>query len=88
MRLPPRPWFITPNARPPRATSRRASWSGQRQNASWVEMFASVSESPSATMPPVSADASTSMPLTKYQSSVIRPTGITASAEKSPGGEM
>ena len=70
-----------------RAMRRRASWSGQRQNASCVEILASVSKSPTATMPPVSAGAHTSMPVTKYQSSVIRPTGITSAAEKSPGGE-
>src|SRR2546430_40219 len=43
-------------------------------------MLASVSESPSATTPPVSREASTSTPQTKYQSSVILPTGI-ATAE-------
>ncbi len=47
MRLPPRPWFMTPIGRPPqRACSRRASWSGHRQKASTVEMLASVSELP------------------------------------------
>ena len=54
MRLPPSPLFMTPIGRPPRATRRRASWSGQRQKASIVEMLPSVSESPSATMPPAS----------------------------------
>jgi hypothetical protein len=34
------------------------------------------------------AGANTSMPPANNQSSVIRPTGIIASAEKSPGGEM
>ena len=51
-------------------------------------MLASVSESPSATTPPVSGAASTSTPLTKNQSSVMLPTGITAASAKSPGGEM
>jgi hypothetical protein len=51
-------------------------------------MLASVSESPSATMPPVLAEASTSTPQTKYQSSVSLPTGIATAAVKSPGGEM
>jgi hypothetical protein len=50
--------------------------------------LASVSESPSATTPPVSCDASTSMPLTKNHSSVILPTGIVLAAAKLPGGEM
>ena len=55
---------------------------------SWVEMLASVSESPTATTAPVSCGATTSMPQTKYQSSVRRLTGMTSSAAKSPGGEM
>ena len=49
---------MTPIGRPPRrAASRRASWSGQRQNASIVEMLPSVSELPSATTPPASSGA-------------------------------
>jgi len=71
-----------------RACRRRASWSGQRQKASIVEMLPSVSESPSATMPPVSAPASTSTPQTKNQSLVRLAIGITFAAVKSPGGEM
>jgi hypothetical protein len=51
-------------------------------------MLASVSEAPSATIPPVSCDASTSTPQTKYQSSVILPTGVATAEAKSPGGEM
>jgi hypothetical protein len=51
-------------------------------------MLASVRESPSATTPPVSVEASTSTPLMKNHSSVIVPTGILISAAKSPGGEM
>src|SRR5216683_1004827 len=61
IRLPPSPWFMTAIGRPPvRACRRRESWSGHRQNASIVEMLASVSESPSATMPPVSGEANIS----------------------------
>src|SRR3984893_9804013 len=83
MRLPPSPSFITAIGRPRgRAISRRASWSGQRQNASIVDILPSVSESPSVTMPPVSALASTSTPQTKNQSLVRLAIGITcASAE-------
>src|SRR5438105_383611 len=50
-------------------------------------MLASVSESPSATMAPAAGGATTSTPQTKYQSSVRRPTGMTSSAAKSPGGD-
>src|SRR5713101_4309699 len=42
---------------------------------------------PSATIAPVSRGATTSMPQTKYQSSVRRPTGMSSSAAKSPGGD-
>ena len=51
-------------------------------------MLPSVSELPSATMPPVSALASTSTPQTKSQSLVRVAIGITFAAVKSPGGEM
>jgi len=50
-------------------------------------MLASVRESPRATMAPVARGATTSTPQTKYQSSVRRPTGMSSSAVKSPGGE-
>jgi len=50
-------------------------------------MLASVSESPSATIPPVSASASTSTPLRKHHSSAMRPIGMVSAAEKSPGGD-
>src|SRR5262249_53469231 len=83
------PWFITAIGRPlGRAINRRASCDGQLWWPSWVEMLASVSESPTATTAPVSLGATTSTPQTKYQSSVRRPTGITSSAAKSPGGEV
>jgi hypothetical protein len=59
----------------------------RRQNASIVDMLPSVSESPSVTMPPVSALASTSTPQTKNQSLVRLAIGITCAALKSPGGE-
>jgi hypothetical protein len=79
---------MTARGRPrERACRRRESWSGHRQNASIVEMLASVSESPRATIPPVSGGASTSTPHTKYQSSVILPTGIATAEAKSPGGD-